>query len=83
MKIGLRILVCFILLISCSEEQLEDGASGTVKGRVVESGTFTPLENVRISSSPSTSTVFTDKDGYFTLEKVLVGDYSFQAQKDG
>lgn len=83
MKIGLRILVCFILLISCSEEQLKDGASGAVKGRVVESGTFTPVENVRVSSSPATSTVFTDKDGYFTLEGVLAGDYSFQAQKDG
>ncbi len=83
MKIGLRILVCFILLISCSEEQLKDGASGTVKGRVVASGTFAPIENVRVSSSPATSTVFTDKDGYFTLEGVLVGDYSFQAQKDG
>lgn len=83
MKIGLKILMCFILLISCSEEQIDDTGTGSVKGRVVDSRTFEGIANVRISSSPTTSTVFSDKDGYFLMEKVPVGKYSFQAQKDG
>lgn len=83
MKIGLKILVCLILLISCSEEQIDDTGTGTVKGRVVDVRTYEGIENARISSSPTTSTVFSDKDGYFVIEKVPVGKYSFQAQKDG
>ena len=34
-KIVLKILMCFILLVSCSEEQIVDGGNGIVKGRVV------------------------------------------------
>lgn len=83
MKIGLRILICFIFLISCSEQSIDDTGTGKVKGRVVDARTFDPIENARVSSSPTTSTVFSDKDGYFLIEKVPVGKYSFQAQKDG
>lgn len=82
-KIVLSVLMCFILLVSCSEDPIVDGGYGTVKGRVVKAGTFEPLENARISTSPSTSTFFSDKDGYFVFDKVLVGKYSFQAQKEG
>jgi len=57
--------------------------NGVVKGRVVDSKTFAPIENVKISTSPISSTFFTDKDGYFTFESVLIGKYSFQAQKEG
>ncbi|OXG05835.1 carboxypeptidase family protein [Flavobacterium araucananum] len=83
MKIGLKILACILLLISCSEEQIDDTGTGTIKGRVVDKRNSEGLENARISSSPTTSTVFSDKDGYFVIEKVPVGKYSFQAQKDG
>jgi hypothetical protein len=82
-KIVLNLLMCFILLVSCSEEQIIPGGDGIVKGRVVKSGTFEPLENARISTSPTTSTIFSDKDGYFVFDKVAIGKYSFQAQKDG
>ncbi len=83
MKIGLKILACFILLISCSEEQLDNTGTGSLKGRVVDVRTYTGVENARVSSSPTTSTVYTDKDGYFKIDKVPVGKYAFQAQKDG
>ncbi len=83
MKIGLKILMCLLFLISCSEEQVDETGTGTVKGRVVDARTYEPIENARISSSPTSSTVFSDKDGYFLIEKVPVGKYSFQAQKDG
>jgi hypothetical protein len=81
-KIVLKILMCFILLVSCSEEQIVDGGDGTAKGRVVDAVTFLPIENAKISTSPSTSILFSDKDGYFTFEKITAGKYSFQAQKD-
>lgn len=83
MKIGLKILACFILLMSCSEEQLDNTGTGKIKGRVVDVRGYTGIENARVSSNPTTSTVYTDKDGYFTIEKVPVGKYAFQAQKDG
>jgi hypothetical protein len=81
-KIVLKILMCFILLVSCSEEQISDSGDGVAKGRVVDAVTFLPIENAKISTSPSTSILFSDKDGYFTFEKIAAGKYSFQAQKD-
>ncbi|WP_026729102.1 carboxypeptidase-like regulatory domain-containing protein [Flavobacterium denitrificans] len=83
MKIGLKILACFFLLISCSEEQLDQTGTGSIKGRVVDVRTYTGIENARVSSNPTTSTVYTDKDGYFKIDKVPSGKYAFQAQKDG
>ncbi|WP_343588544.1 carboxypeptidase regulatory-like domain-containing protein [Flavobacterium sp.] len=76
--------VLFLLgLVSCSEEKIGESQFGTVTGKVVNSDTFEPMENVKILSSPTTSTVFTDAEGKFTVSNVKVGEYSFQAQKDG
>ncbi|MBF4505876.1 carboxypeptidase regulatory-like domain-containing protein [Flavobacterium sp. JLP] len=76
--------VLFLLfVVSCSEEKIGDSEFGTVTGRVVNAATFEPMENVKILSSPTSSTVFTDADGKFTVSNVKVGEYSFQAQKDG
>lgn len=72
-----------ILLFSCSEDKLTDDGKGIVTGRVVKENTFEPLENVRISSNPNSSIVFTDNEGYFTVSDVPSGDYSFEARKDG
>lgn len=76
--------VLFLLfLVSCSEEKIGDSEYGTVTGRVVNADSFVPIENVKILSSPTSSTVFTDADGKFTVSNVKTGEYSFQAQKDG
>lgn len=83
-KIAIQILMCFVLLASCTEDPISlDGGFGVVKGRVVKAGTFEPIENARISTTPTSSTFFTDKEGYFVYDKVAVGKYSFQAKKDG
>lgn len=81
-------IICFFILVigsmlSCSEELIDDNAKGIVKGRVVDAKTFEPIVNARISSSPATSTFFSDDKGYFTFEDVVVGDYSFKAEKEG
>lgn len=73
----------FVLLISCSEEKVDGESYGTVTGKVVMADSFTPMENVKILSSPVTSTVFTDAEGKFRISNVKIGEYSFQAQKDG
>jgi Tol biopolymer transport system component len=82
-KIIVSILMCFILATSCSEELIVEGGTGILKGRVVDSETFKPLENAKISTSPATSTFFSDKEGYFVFDLAPVGEYSVQAQKEG
>lgn len=73
----------FIVLSSCSEEKVDAVSYGTVTGRVVIADTFEPMENAKITSSPVSGTIFTDADGRFVMTKVKIGEYSFQAQKDG
>jgi len=76
--------VCtFALLWSCSEDGLTESGLGTVTGTVVSDGDNAPLANVKITSNPSSNTVFTVETGDFIITNVLVGDYSFQAEIDG
>ncbi|WP_125719228.1 carboxypeptidase regulatory-like domain-containing protein [Flavobacterium ustbae] len=75
--------IFLVVLISCSEEKIGESEFGTVTGKVVNSDTFEPMENVKIVSSPTTSTVFTNAEGKFTVSNIKVGEYSFQAQKEG
>ncbi|CAM4290041.1 carboxypeptidase regulatory-like domain-containing protein [Gillisia limnaea] len=77
------ILLC-VLFIGCSEDTLdEDTGRGVVTGTVVMDGSNEPVDNVRISTNPTTSTVFTDESGNFTINNVPEGDYSIQARKEG
>ncbi len=72
-----------IVTLTCSEDPVESIAKGTLTGTVVEDGTNIPLENVKISTNPNSSTVFTNAEGNFMLEEILVGQYSVQAELDG
>lgn len=76
-------LFLLLLLLSCSEDSVEEIQFGTVSGRVVESGTFEPIPNVKVFSSPNSSIVFTDNNGNFSMTDVAVGEYSYQAKKEG
>ncbi len=78
-------LVCILLLVlvSCNEDRIGENEFGIIKGKVVAEGTNAPLANVRISTSPVTSTVFSDATGNFRIENVPVGDYSVTARLDG
>lgn len=75
-------LSLLFLFSSCSEEKISGEDFGTVEGRVVSAITFKPLENVKVFSNPSSSIVFTDSDGRFSIPKIKVGQYSFEVQKD-
>ncbi len=81
----IKIIAVFVILItvSCSEDTIDLEGLGAVKGKVVKVGTNEPIENVKISTNPSSSTVFTDKDGVYQLNDVPSGEYSLSAQKEG
>lgn len=84
---GFIIKIISILVIlstaSCSEDTIDLEGLGSVTGTVVKVGTNEPLENVKISTNPASSTVFTDKDGIYRFDNVPSGEYSLSAQREG
>lgn len=84
-----KIIYIFVLIsycaffLGCSEDKLTFSETGEVTGRVVMAESFEPIENAKVSISPSNNTVFSDVDGYFIFEEIAVGDYSVQAEKEG
>lgn len=76
-------VIFLLLLLSCSEEKVDGVDYGTVTGRVVIADSFEPLANAKVFSNPNSSVVFTDENGKFTVSNVPIGQYSFQAQKEG
>jgi archaellin len=74
-----------LFMLGCSEDPVEEDnvVVGRLTGIVVEDGTNVPLENVKVSTNPNTSTVFTDATGNFVIEEIEIGEYSVQAELDG
>jgi hypothetical protein len=69
--------------LGCTEDSV-DFASGTLTGTVREISTNEPLDNVKITTSPSTETVYTDEEGTFEIvESIPTGDYSVKAELSG
>ncbi|CAM1352442.1 carboxypeptidase regulatory-like domain-containing protein [Tenacibaculum insulae] len=86
MKKGIKILTVLLitfLFVDCGE----DGTIGLVSygdltGKVVEKEGYIPLENVKITISPTNNTVFTDAEGNFKFEGIEAQEYSVQAAKE-
>ncbi|MDT0689559.1 carboxypeptidase regulatory-like domain-containing protein [Salegentibacter sp. F188] len=76
-------VISLLLFSACSEDTIDALGSGTIAGTVVTEGTNEPIQNVRISTNPASSTVFTDENGIFILEDIAEGDYSVEARKEG
>lgn len=79
----ITVLLITFLFIDCGE----DGTIGLVEygdltGKVVEKDGYMPLENVKITISPTNNTVFTDAEGNFKFEGIEAQEYSVQAAKD-
>ena len=51
-------------------------AFGDISGTVTDSGTGDPIEGARVSTGWWWNSTFTDVDGNYTLEDLLVGDYN-------
>ena len=83
-KIYYRLLgILFLILISCNEDRVDENTFGSITGKVVSVGDNTPIPNVRVSTQPLTSTVFTDEEGQFVIEDVTIGEYSVEARVEG
>lgn len=86
MKTFIKIFAFLVLIFSlgsCSEELVEQSQTGILKGKVVKKGTNDPIVNAKITTAPSTQTIFTDKDGLFEIKDLPVGNYSVKAELTG
>ena len=72
--------ISILFLASCSEEAIDESRFGTLTGQVVAKGGNSPLANAKITSSPVSTTVFTDASGNFTIDAIQIGEYSVQAE---
>ena len=84
----MRTKIIYLLLIvvgysSCSEDTIDLVGKGSLTGNVVADATNEPLPNVRISTNPASTTVFTDVDGKFTISPIGAENYSVQAELEG
>lgn len=79
-RITIFFLVTILAITGCSEEPVDENIFGSLTGKVVSKGDNIPLENVKVSSNPFSTTVFTDVDGNFIIDEVQIGEYSFQAE---
>lgn len=74
------ILALLVFTTSCSEDTIQDELTGGLTGTVISSEDNMPLSNVKITTNPSSSTVFTDANGFFSLLNIAVDDYSVMAE---
>lgn len=72
-----------IVIHSCTEDTITSLGVGTITGKVIDKETGDPLSDVKITTSPASSTVFTDSIGAFTLTDVIQNTYSVEAELDG
>src|SRR5690606_35484187 len=79
----LSLLFLFFTVSSCAEDLVEHTEQGVLKGKVVKKGSNEPVANVKISTAPSTQTLFTDKDGMFVIKDIPTGNYSVKAELNG
>ncbi|QVY67399.1 carboxypeptidase regulatory-like domain-containing protein [Polaribacter sp. Q13] len=78
------ILISVSLFLSCGEDSTISGVEfGKITGKVVKASTFEPIENAKITLSPTNNTTFTDVNGEFLYEEAPINEYSVEASKDG
>ncbi len=75
-------IIIVLAFVSCAEDTINENGVGVLTGTVVKKGDNTPLENVKITTNPVSSTVFSDEDGSFIINDIAEGQYSVQADKD-
>ncbi len=81
-KIGLVILIA-ISAYSCRDEKIEPEFFGSISGQVLNSETNQAIENVSITTNPSSDALITDANGNFDITNVRTGTYTVVARKEG
>lgn len=80
--IAIIFLLGLLLTTSCNEDTIQPQLFGSIEGQVLRKDDLTPLDNVAISTTPTSSSVITDALGNFMIENVPVGTYSIRAEKE-
>ncbi len=85
MKKNTLIILLFVAAVfaSCSESKVTSASVGTINGKVLKSKDFAPIDNAKVTITPTNNTVFTNSKGEFSFKEVSVGDYSVNAHKNG
>ena len=82
-KITYIFILVLIGLYSCNEDTLDIERKGSIAGKVLDDETGSPLDSVKITTNPASTTVFTNAKGEFLLPDILVDDYAVKAELEG
>lgn len=69
-------------IYGCNEDTLDLERIGSVTGKVLDKETGEPIQNAKISTNPASTTTFTNESGEFSLLKIVVDNYSIQAEEE-
>ena len=72
-----------LYFVSCTETTIAPVSFGSMSGTVIDNFNNQPLAGVEINTNPSSSVVFSDSLGKFSVEQIATGDYSFTANLNG
>jgi len=78
----ITLFLSLLLIYSCEKDKVAVEEFGSISGYVFDEKTNDPLQNVNITTSPSSTSLLTDANGYFYIPEVLAGDVSITAKKN-
>lgn len=70
-----------MLFPGCEEVKIDVISYGTISGTILDGEDYIPLSGVQIVTNPASSSILTDVNGFFEIEKVLVGEVAISARK--
>ena len=73
--------VLFIFLLGCEKMNLDVELFGSISGVIIDGENYEPIQGVLISTSPASSSLMTNVDGEFLIDKVKIGDITITARK--
>ena len=68
--IKLITIILAVILMSCEETYIDVDQFGSISGLVVDGDTHRPLDFVEITTTPASTSLFTDETGNFIISKV-------------
>ncbi|MCB0572919.1 MAG: carboxypeptidase regulatory-like domain-containing protein [Phaeodactylibacter sp.] len=73
----------FVLVSGCQEDALELDLYGSLQGTILDEETFLPIPGATITMVPATEIVFSNEEGLFFIDSILVESYTVRAKKEG
>ncbi len=73
-------LLMVVVLVGCASDPIAPTTTGGIKGKVLSSQSFTPIENALVTTAPPSSSVRTSAAGYYAIDDVAPGTYVVSAQ---